>query len=273
MVPGGFSTDQSEFGTPELVGTQIEPPPVQALPGTVTLAEQIVAANESSEAVRGTVESETFVNTIAGRLRILGIPILIPETTMPHSLSTRRQYRILLEADKLRSLRVCFDGKSADSKLPGDVDQFLDSVFGWPGKDPSSIVRLLSADLLAQQLHLHVGIGTPELGRNSPDNANWRHILWVRALESGGSVIKRERFWGTKIRYSGGSVVTYALTTLNGPLECSGSFDEYGGPMAAKDFNKSGTLAEADIPLSGGCRALINRQISSGVHQLQDRRN
>jgi hypothetical protein len=268
------------------------PMPLGETQGVVNLAQQMVAANESSEAVRGTVESQTFVNTIAGWLRVLGIPVLIPETSMPHSLSMRRKYRILEEADKLRELRPCLLGNgSSPSPSPlllNDIDAFLASTFGWSavadpannGKptmtfSPSNVVALLSADLLAQQLHIGPANSPDTANTPSPtdqaasDETQWRHILWVRALESGGSVIKRERFWGSKIRYSGGSIVTYALATLDGPLECSGSFNDYGGPLAASDFykKKDHLTLEAGIPLYGGCRALIKRQGFSGIHQ------
>jgi hypothetical protein len=288
--------DDSNLGTTQLVSassTTQKAAPEGNIPGTVDLAEQVVSANESSEAVRGTVESQTFVNTIAGWLRVLGIPVLIPETSMPHSLSNRRQYRILQEAEKLRDISPCLvdgNGKPTDPQLSANVNAFLMSVFGWSAvtdgtadkatfsfsnsgsasnaSSSPNVVRLLSADLLAQQLNIGPA-GGGESNAQAGDEGQWRHILWVRALESGGSVIKRERFWGSKIRYSGGSIVTYALGTLNGPLECSGSFHDYGGPLAAGDFykKKDHLTLEAGIPLFGGCRALVERQAYSGVHQ------
>jgi len=248
--------------------------------GAVDLAQQVVAANETSEEVRGTVESQTFVNTIAGELRVLGLQVLIPETSMPHAMSSHTNYAILDEAQKLREVRDCVSkttsgsGQSASAAafLLSDIDAFLFDVFGWSGSTypvtgakisfaptKSNMQSLLSADLLAQELRIGIVTASGE--------KQWRHILWVRALESGGSVIKRERFWGTKIGYSGGSIVTYALVTMDGPLECSGSFYDYGGPLSAKDFQKKGTpTLAAKIPVSAGCRALVERQTYSGAH-------
>jgi hypothetical protein len=280
--------------------------PMNNVEGAADLAEQIVSANDNAEAVRGTVESQTFVNTIAGELRVLGIPVLMPETSMPHAMSSQTHYVVLDEAQELADMRTCLkdkaaagaDGKNgtaaADDKnasdslratsLLNDIDSFLAAAFSWSGitapvgrttafKVSQDIQNLLSSDLLAQELR----IGLPDGSERAPESSEqvpgglgqyrWNHILWVRALESGGSVIKRERFWGSKIRYSGGSIVTYALVMMDGPLECSGSFYDYGGPLSGKDFQKKGTpTLAAKIPVSGGCRALVQRQNLSGPH-------
>jgi hypothetical protein len=60
----------------------------------------------------------------------------------------------------------------------------------------------------------------------------------LKTLESGGVVEKRTNIFGSKIRYSGGAVGTYALFDMEGELECSGNVYEYGGALRAKDFRK-----------------------------------
>jgi len=93
-------------------------------------------------------------------------------------------------------------------------------------------MSVLSADSLAQKLGVN-----PDTGL-LPDNGSTQHILLLKALESGGAIEKQSNILGTKIRYSGGSVGTYALFTMDGDLECSGNVYEYGGSFPAKDFQK-----------------------------------
>lgn len=95
---------------------------------------------------------------------------------------------------------------------------------------PSHLMAVLSADDLAQKLGV-----APETGLLSNDDT-MHHILLVKALESGGTIEKHSNVLGTRIRYTGGSVGTYALFTLNGELECSGNVYEYGGSLPTKDF-------------------------------------
>jgi hypothetical protein len=92
-------------------------------------------------------------------------------------------------------------------------------------------------------------------------NLTTQHVLLVKALESGGAVSKKSNILGTKVRYSGGSVGTYALFSLDGDLECSGNVYEYGGYIKAEDFQKQLRTYNPDpakqlvFQQSGGCRA------------------
>jgi hypothetical protein len=61
-------------------------------------------------------------------------------------------------------------------------------------------------------------------------------MLTYRALESGGTVAKSANIFGSRIRYSGGSVGTFALFAFDGVLECSGNVYEYGGSIRANEF-------------------------------------
>jgi hypothetical protein len=93
----------------------------------------------------------------------------------------------------------------------------------------------LSAVLLADGLAAKLGVDT-DTGTMAAGRAALLHVLLVKALESGGSVSRFSNVFGTKIIYSGGSVGTFALFTINGDLECSGNVYEYGGSLEAKDF-------------------------------------
>jgi hypothetical protein len=101
-----------------------------------------------------------------------------------------------------------------------------------PASSPSHLMAVLSADGLAQKLGVDPATGL------LPENAAWQHVLLLKALESGGSIQKNANILRTKIRYSGGSVGTYALFTMDGELECSGNVYAYGGSIPAKTFQQ-----------------------------------
>lgn len=117
----------------------------------------------------------------------------------------------------------------------------------------SHLAAMLSADSLAQKLGVDPETGI--LAANGP----LQHILLLKALESGGTIEKRANILGTRVRYSGGSVGTYALFNLDGELECSGNVYEFGGSLPAKDFQKNMRKYAPDpnrqfIFQEGGCR-------------------
>jgi hypothetical protein len=96
----------------------------------------------------------------------------------------------------------------------------------------SHIAAVLFADGLAQALGVD-----PATGKIS-ENGMTQHILLLKALESGGSVSKYSNVLGTKVRFSGGFVGTYALFTTAGDLECSGNVYDFGGSIKAKNFQR-----------------------------------
>jgi len=67
----------------------------------------------------------------------------------------------------------------------------------------------------------------------------WQHVLWLKALESGGTVTNEGNILGSKVRYSGGAVATYALFSLDGTLDCSANVYSYGGRLRTKEFLES----------------------------------
>lgn len=96
----------------------------------------------------------------------------------------------------------------------------------------SHLPAVLFADGLAQALGVDPATGKIQ------ENGVTQHILLLKALESGGSVSKYTNVLGTKVRFSGGFVGTYALFTTAGDLECSGNVYDFGGSIKAKNFQR-----------------------------------
>ncbi|MGO9591026.1 MAG: hypothetical protein ACLP3K_13395 [Candidatus Acidiferrales bacterium] len=120
-----------------------------------------------------------------------------------------------------------------------------------PGNATPPIAAILAADGLAEQL------GVKEDGA-LPSESIWQHILVLKALESGGSVLTHSNIFGGKVFFSGGSVATYSMFTLDGQLSCSGNVYDYGGFIRAEDF--AGAFRKVDLDprqqqifVRGGC--------------------
>jgi hypothetical protein len=120
----------------------------------------------------------------------------------------------------------------------------------------SSINIILRADGLAQKLGFTFDHKAGELIEPSAGH----YVLMVKALESGGSVTGTSNIFGTRLRYSGGAVGTYALFDAAGELTCSGNVYDYGGSLAAKHFERDLHNVHFDpsqqvIFRTGGCPA------------------
>jgi len=123
------------------------------------------------------------------------------------------------------------------------------------------IAAVLAADGLAQV------IGVGDNGALSAKSI-WQHVLLLKALESGGSLITHSNIFGSKVFFTGGAVATYALFTPNGRLSCSGNVYDYGGYIRAKDFELAFRNPTIDptrqlIFLRGGCRSPDTAQTGS----------
>ena len=103
---------------------------------------------------------------------------------------------------------------------------------------------VLKADGLAR------AIGLSADGTEDP-NSIWKHILWLAALESGGSISHEGNILGSKVRFSGGAVITYAIFTLDGTLGCSGNVFDFEGSVRPKEFatsfHKPGTAPKRQL--------------------------
>jgi hypothetical protein len=297
----------------------------------VTMAQTIlgmVASQVETSPVGGTITDQAFMDGVAGQLRSLKVPVVMPTAFVPYLLTTRDASRspFLSSLDKLLKAHICLDAKQArreaedqarreakdqarsdangqarsdandqaksdanDSvaKLIADIDAYLASLSGSmaaktvtpapsgtapaasaaPGGTtppaagaplPSHLMAVLSADGLAQKLGVDPATGL------LPDNGASQHILLIKALESGGAIEKSGSILNTKIRYSGGSVGTYALFTMDGELECSGNVYDYGGSIPAKKFEDHLHAQKFDpskqfIFLRGGCHVPVRR--------------
>jgi hypothetical protein len=76
----------------------------------------------------------------------------------------------------------------------------------------------------------------------------WQHVLWLKALESGGSVDRQSNLFGTKITFGGGAVDTYSVFRLNGQLVCSGNVFNFQSPVRTKDLQKTFRAMPIDDP-------------------------
>ncbi|MGA2337777.1 MAG: hypothetical protein ABSG08_20575 [Terriglobales bacterium] len=243
----------------------------------LSLAQSVLgmaSSQASTSPVGGTIEDQAFMDGVARELRSLSVPVLMPTAYGPYSLSVMDASRspFLSSLDKLFQARVCLQDEEAKSdekasakssigKLIDDMDAYLAMLSGRtaaaaknaelaqskqgdgsavtqasggtaPTSSPSHLMAVLSADGLAQKLGVDPATGL------LPENAAWQHLLLLKALESGGSIQKSANILRTKIRYSGGSVGTYAMFTMDGELECSGNVYDYGGSIPAKTFQQ-----------------------------------
>jgi hypothetical protein len=258
----------------------------------------LFASQTSTSPVGGTIQDQAFMDGVARELRALNVAALMPGTYPPHSLAAADASRspFLSSLDKLLESRFCLAGLEVDGKtdtarvaqIKADIDSYLDALRGGapaPSKPPASppsnttppadtnkpgastpepsgvtvtsasspLIGILSADDLAQKLGVDPATGKP--AADSP----WQHVLLLHALESGGTVAKTANILGSRIRYSGGAVGTYALFALDGELECSGNVYAYGGSALANKFQAELRRVTSDpsnqfIFQHGGCR-------------------
>jgi hypothetical protein len=153
---------------------------------------------------------------------------------------------------------------SADGSAAGGPSKTTSDKSGGSGKPeaPTAVgmsaitplMTMLAGDDLARTLRVD-----PKTGQ-VPATTPWRHVLLLKALESGGTVESKSNIFGARVRYSGGSVGTYAMFSLDGRLECSGNVYEFGGSIPAESFQRDLRNYRPDpqsqfIFSRGGCHA------------------
>jgi hypothetical protein len=115
---------------------------------------------------------------------------------------------------------------------------------GAPTTPPSHFAPVLAADELARKIGFS-STGAP--GPNSP----WHTLLWVKALESGGSVTKQSNLFGTKVLFGGGAVDTYSVFAFEGDLVCAGNVYSFQQPVNVKDVQTAVNTPSPTRPRSG----------------------
>jgi hypothetical protein len=228
----------------------------------------LLASEEVTSPVTGTIQDQAFMNGVGRQLRVLKVPVIMPTGYSPYSLAPLdpKSSPFLASLDVVLKAEGCLTGleakggggddKSGLRETIAEIDKFrgtLDGVTGSgttktagdgaektagalpatapsiaPATSSSHLPAVLFADGLAQAL------SDPETGKF----LNNVHILLLKALESGGSVTRYSNVLGTKVRFSGGFVGTYALFTTAGDLECSGNVYDFGGSIKAKNFQR-----------------------------------
>jgi hypothetical protein len=318
----------------------------------ITLVQGVLAmfaSNESAMGVQGTIQDQALVDGVARQLRALDVPVLVPDTYGPFTLSgvDYKNSPFLGNLGKLTRCRICLqailrdpsfqlsksdvdaltakrkdytDKKQADQKevdegklsekdrkakeaeidqldekiqkidedikkdtvvlsqvneitaLIASIDSFLASLTGNSASTPGPGAQTAnpstspasgpSSGPSGPQSGSTPAIAAGDDGSASADSI-WQHVLFLRALESGGSLITHSNIFGSKVFFSGGAVATYSLFTLKGRLTCSGNVYDYGGYIRAKDF--AGIFRDPNIDprqqlifLRGGCRNADN---------------
>lgn len=232
----------------------------------------MLARNQSVTAVAGTVRDQALMNEIARQLRSLNIQVLIPEIYTPYALGVA-DYK---NSPYLRRLEGLFDAREscetakAGPAAPGQaaqIDNVINSIESFLKMATPSVEPPPEPSPKSSLTGTNNNSGTPEPSQPAPrtashfaavfaadgvarlmgfsaetgtgSNATWQHILWVKALESGGSVTRQSNLFGTKIRFSGGAVDTYAVFQLDGILVCSGNVYNFESPVRISDLEQS----------------------------------
>jgi hypothetical protein len=229
----------------------------------------LFASNTSVTSVLGTVHDRALMNAVARQLKALKVSVLIPEIYNPYALGaadfSKSPFFTNL-ANLVEARASCEQPKKDPQQEHGDVinsiiagiDAFLATTLGTtppsansdgsnakddPANKPKPLVapstevaahlnRVLVADGLARAMGID---STGTNGNNSP----WQYVLSLESLESGGTVLRRGNIFGTKVRYSGGAVATFALFALDGNLDCSGNVYDFEGDVRPEDFRRS----------------------------------
>jgi hypothetical protein len=224
----------------------------------------LFSSSQTVNSVVGTVENPALLNEVARQLRSLNVQVLVPELYNPGSLGpadySNSPYLQNLENfnsayEKCTKAKAGYSENATEAaginNLLGSMDSFLKGVMSGPapsGEDtsdatssPSHFAAIFTADEVAKQMGF-TGTGA------SGASPTWQHVLWLKALESGGSVDRQSNLFGTKITFGGGAVDTYSVFRLNGQLVCSGNVFNFQSPVRTKDLQKTFRAMPIDNP-------------------------
>jgi hypothetical protein len=244
--------------------------PFSAQIGEASSILALFASDASISPVGGTINDQALMDNVSRDLRVLHVNVLSPSLYLPTTLAPIDETTspFLARYDQLHHVYDCLVKTKgpADSSVT-EIKAFLDGLNSSlpsssgqqkqatnpaaTGANPAPAANTgttatsqpeshWNADLAGDGLAHSLGVGL-EGNLAVPQDV---HLLLLKALESGGEVIRLTNILGTHISYSGGSVVTYALFNLDGQMECSGNLYDFTGPVRSRNFN--GRLRAAD---------------------------
>ena len=229
---------------------------------------RMLNSSQSVSSVGGTVRDQAFMNEVARQLRALNVLVLIPEIYSPNALD-RADYAGSIYFGKLETLfdsyGDCEKAKTAyptSSPQEADINSVISSIDSFlrmtmpatsvqgpqqsgGAVQPATALSHFAAVFAADDVAQHFGFGAS--GNGTSDI--WQHVLWLKALESGGSVTKQTSILRTRVQFSGGAVDTFAIFRLDGELVCSGNVYNFQSPVQTKDLEKSFRAISATDPV------------------------
>lgn len=240
-------------------------------------AMSMLASNQSVMSVVGTVQDPALLNEVARQLRALNVQVLIPEMYGPNALGpadyAHSPYMTNLQNlfdsyDKCLKAKASYGSNGTDAAdmtaVTTAIDTFLKSAFvtsggelsGPPQPPAGSSGSQSNANPAPPVSHFAAVLAADELAREmgynatgaSPASPTWQHLMWLQALESGGSVSKQGNLFGTKVYFGGGAVDTYSVFRLDGELVCSGNVYNFQPPVKLNDLVKTFQKGLSDDP-------------------------
>lgn len=229
----------------------------------------MLAKNESVMPVLGTVQDPALLNEVGGQLRVLGVQVLIPEMYNPNSLGPadfahspymNNVQNLFAAYDKCDKAKASYGanagGQTADiANVTASIEAFLKSAFATegaeiPGQNAAQApgVNTANSSQAPRMIsHFTAVLAADELAREmgfsgngaSGASANWQHLVWLQALESGGSVEKSGGIFGSKVYFGGGAVDTYSVFRLDGEVGCSGNVYNFQTPVKMDNLEKT----------------------------------
>jgi len=272
------NTEQgSQIGTRGLLGSILaDATPAGAAASSAQQVLGMMASSQSVMSVVGTVQDPALMNEVARQLRALNVQVLLPEMYNPNALGgadySQSPYmndlqKLFADYDKCDKAKASYgpnSGESADiTSITASIDAFLKSAFATSGPEVPGGTRpetagtnTASSSQAAPIAHFTAVLAADELARemgftgNGAGGANptWQHVLWLQALESGGSVSKTSNLFGSKVMFGGGAVDTYSVFRLDGQMVCSGNVYSFQPPVKMTDLEKAFRKGAGDDP-------------------------
>jgi len=267
-----------QIGTRGLLGSILaDATPAGAAASSAGTILGMMAKSQSVMSVVGTVQDPALMNEVARQLRALNVQVLVPEMYNPNALGgadyTQSPYmnnlqKLFAEYDKCDKAKASYgpnSGEAADiTSVTTGIDAFLKSAFATAGPEIPEASRsqtsgantASSSQAPSTVSHFTAALAADELARemgftgNGAGGANptWQHVLWLQALESGGSVNKTSSLFGSKVTFGGGAVDTYSVFRLDGQLICSGNVYNFQPPVKLADLQKTFRKGMGDDP-------------------------